>query len=778
MAGAAFIALTTAIIMATTSAPAAGAAVAAADERSWIVETDAPLGAATLAALGIEAPARDEVLSEVAEGFVADLTGAQARSLDAVPGVTLHADIPIELADTQSGAPWHLSRLDQAEPPVDARFEYPASAGNGVRVYIVDTGVSPHPDLGARLAAGFTTVADGLGTADCDGHGSHVAGLAASSTYGVAKLATIVPVRVFGCSGPASLSDVLDGLDWIAGTHPAGTPGVINLSIAGAVSPILDQAVNTLVAEGFVVAAAAGNGGTDQVGDDACGESPARAAAALTVAAVDAADARAGFSNFGSCVDLFAPGVGIRSLTDTGSGSTIMSGTSMATPLVAGAAALVWSLDPTQLGSTVSSRIISGAMTGTVTSAGTGSPNRLLNLQFASLIGIAPPSAPQSLAVTANDGAVLTLAWEAPADAGGGEITDYALEYRRVGTTAWTTVADGVSTETSYTFYGPSVGANFEFAVQARNAAGLGAAASTNATVPSPAPSAPTGLTVTANTSQRLAFGWSSPASVGAGPVTDYVLQYKRSTSTTWTTVADGVSTTTSFAFVNPSANATFDVKVFARNAYGTGPSASVRVTTPPKTPGPVAALAVAANTYSALTFAWEPPTRTGAGPITDYVLQYKRSTSTTWTTLADGVSSTRRSFTFSNPAGGTTFDFKVFPRNAYGTGTSTTVRVTTLVKKPGSPTALAVTANTASSLGFSWAPPENQGAGPITDYVLQFKRSTSTTWKTIADGVSPSRLDFAFVNPTPGVTFDFKVFARNAYGTSPSTSIQVTTPN
>jgi len=276
MAGAGFVALTTAFIMVATGAPAVATAADVTEERSWIVESDAPLRAATLAALGIEAPARADVLSEVAEGFVAELTIAQARSLDAVPGVTLHADIPIELAETQSGAPWHLSRLDQAEPPLDTRFEYPANAGNGVRVYIVDTGVSPHPDLGARLAAGFSTVADGLGSADCDGHGSHVAGLAASATYGVAKLATIVPVRVFGCSGPASLSDVLDGLDWIAGTHPAGTPGVINLSIAGSASPILDQAVSTLVAEGFVVAAAAGNGGTDQVGDDACGESPAR----------------------------------------------------------------------------------------------------------------------------------------------------------------------------------------------------------------------------------------------------------------------------------------------------------------------------------------------------------------------------------------------------------------------------------------------------------------------------------------------------------------------
>jgi len=279
------------------------------------------------------------VLSEVAEGFVADLNDAQARSLDAVPGVTLHEDVPIELAETQSGAPWHLSRLDQAAPPVDTRFDYPASAGEGVRIYIVDTGVAPHPDLGSRLLAGYTSVLDGRGTVDCDGHGTHVAGLAASTTYGVAKLAGIVPVRVFGCEGPASLSDVLDGLDWIAGTHPAGSPGVINLSIAGSASPILDEAVNTLVAEGFIVVAAAGNGGTDQIGDDACGESPARAASALTVAATDSADARPSFSNFGPCVDLFAPGVGIRSLNFTGTGSIIMSGTSMATPLVAGAAA-------------------------------------------------------------------------------------------------------------------------------------------------------------------------------------------------------------------------------------------------------------------------------------------------------------------------------------------------------------------------------------------------------------------------------------------------------
>jgi len=450
----------------------------------------------------------------------------------------------------------------------------------------------------------------------------------------------------------------------------------------------------------------------------------------------------------------------------------------MATPLVAGAAALVWSLDSAQLSSTVMSRVTSGALAGAVTSAGTGSPNRLLNIQFTEAIGILPPSPPAGLSVTANDGAVLTLDWAPPVETGGGEIVDYVLEYRRVGASTWTTVDEGVGTETTFTFFGPSIGASFEFRVQARNAAGLGEAATTTATVPSPAPSAPTALVVTANTSQTLAFGWSAPTTVGAGPITDYVLQYKRSTSTTWTTISDGVGTATSFAFTNPSANATFDFRVFAKNVYGTGPSASLRVTTPPKTPGAPSALAASANTYTALTFTWEPPVRIGAGPITDYVLQYKRASSTTWTTLNDGISSTRRSFTFSNPSGGVTFDFRVFARNAYGTGPSASIRVTTPVKTPSAPTALVVTSNTREALAFGWGAPASTGAGPITDYVLQYKRSSATTWTTISDGVSPSRLTFSFANPPAGVTFDFRVFARNAYGTSPSTSLRVTTPS
>ena len=328
----------------------------------------------------------DETFDTLIDGFSAELTSSEVDALRQSPEVlAVYPNLEISIGATQADAPWNLSRLDQATVPADASYSYPDSAGAGARIYIVDTGVSANPaQFGSRLLPGMTAIGDGNGTADCQGHGTHVAGTAASSSYGVAKQASIVPVRVFGCTGSSNSLTVFSGLEWIVNNHPAGMPGIVNLSL-GSIQPIpagtpelLTDAVNEMSDLGFIMVVAAGNSSLN-----ACDYSPARAATALTVAATTSTDARASYSNFGSCVDLFAPGSNIRSLQyNNPSGAMVMSGTSMAAPHVAGVAALAWAEDPTASASTVKSRLVSNALQGVVTSPGLGSPNALLNSQF------------------------------------------------------------------------------------------------------------------------------------------------------------------------------------------------------------------------------------------------------------------------------------------------------------------------------------------------------------------------------------------------------------
>jgi subtilisin family serine protease len=287
--------------------------------------------------------------------------------------VAVDPDDPVTVSATQSSPPWGLDRIDQRALPLSGSYTYPSS-GAGVAAYVIDTGIlDGHTDFGGRVRSGYTAINDGLGTTDCNGHGTHVAGTVAGSTYGVAKAATPVAVRVLDCTGAGNTSGLIAGLDWVAADHAAGTPAVANLSLGGPSNSSLDAAVQSLVNDGVTVAVAAGN---DNV--DACTRSPARAAAALTVAASDRADARASFSDFGTCVDLFAPGVGIVSDWYTGSTATnTLSGTSMAAPHVAGAAALLLSQQRSLTPAEVSNRLVGSATTGVITDAA-GSPNRLL----------------------------------------------------------------------------------------------------------------------------------------------------------------------------------------------------------------------------------------------------------------------------------------------------------------------------------------------------------------------------------------------------------------
>ncbi len=309
------------------------------------------------------------------KGFSAQMTEAQATRLANHPRVQfVEEDGEATPTRTQTGATWGLDRIDQRNLPLDGNYNF-ESTGAGVTAYIIDSGIrSTHVEFGGRVAAGFSAIDDGNGTEDCNGHGTHVAGTVGSATYGVAKDVTLVPVRIFGCMGGSPWSTIIAGIDWVTRNHTNGAPAVANMSLSGSVAAALDLAVSNSISDGITYVVAAGNNAAN-----ACLESPARIPTAITVGATGMNDTRSGFSNTGACLDIFAPG---GSITSTWSGTdtetAIISGTSMASPHVAGAAALFLATNPNAPPVAVAEAIISSATLDKVTDPQNESPNRLL----------------------------------------------------------------------------------------------------------------------------------------------------------------------------------------------------------------------------------------------------------------------------------------------------------------------------------------------------------------------------------------------------------------
>ncbi len=274
-------------------------------------------------------------------------------------------------ATTQTNPDWGLDRIDQKALPLNSTYSY-SQTGNGTTAYIVDTGIlSTHQEFSGRVLSGYTAISDGNGTTDCNGHGTHVAGTVGGTTYGVAKNVKLVPVRILGCDGSGASSNVIAGLDWIL--KNGSKPAVVNMSLGGAASSSLDSAVENLYNNGYVMVVAAGNSNTD-----ACTSSPARTSNAITVAATDNTDTRASYSNYGSCVDIFAPGSQINSSwIGSNTATKVLNGTSMATPHVAGVVAELLQSTPTATPQTITSNLLNQA-TSDVVKNPSGSPNRLL----------------------------------------------------------------------------------------------------------------------------------------------------------------------------------------------------------------------------------------------------------------------------------------------------------------------------------------------------------------------------------------------------------------
>ncbi|CCH33400.1 S8 family serine peptidase [Actinosynnema sp. NPDC047251] len=339
------------------------------------------------------------VFSVAMQGFlVRDLSDGQARRLAADPAVKrVFQDGTAKVADTQANATYGIDRVDQRNLPLDTKYTYNTTASN-VTTYVLDTGVrKTHSEFEGRAQYGYDFVDEDAEAQDCNGHGTHVSGTIGGKTWGVAKKTKLVAVRILGCGGSAPDSDGVEGIEWIA--KNAVKPAVVNGSFTFDTPGIGDDAITRLTAAGVTFVVAAGNSSAD-----ACNTGPARNTSVVSVGATDNADNRASFSNYGSCVDIFAPGNNITSASHSNdTGSTNMSGTSMASPHVAGGAALYLAGNPSSTPAQVLKALTDNATSGVVKNPGSGSPNKLL---YTAAFGGDVPNPPCSGGSNADDVAI------------------------------------------------------------------------------------------------------------------------------------------------------------------------------------------------------------------------------------------------------------------------------------------------------------------------------------------------------------------------------------
>ena len=724
--------------------------------------------------------------SNAINGFVADLTDSEVAALQSNPNVVgIEADRIVSISTDQSQPGWGLDRIDQRALPLNQNYSY-TTTGVGVTAYVVDTGInSTHTEFTGRIQSGFTVIADGNGVEDCNGHGTHVSGIMAGTKYGVAKSASIVPVRVLGCNGSGTVSGLITGLNWTIDNHQAGVPAVANLSVGAGLSTSLNSAIARTVADGITVVVAAGNSNAN-----ACNYSPASALSAITVGATASNDSRASYSNFGTCVDVFAPGSSISSAykgSTTAFGS--MSGTSMASPFVAGIAALYLEDHTSATPAAVTSAITNAATRDAITNVGIGSPNKLV---YSASFEPAPtpvptttttttppptttrapapatvPSVPLALTATPSSQAV-ALAWSLPTFDGRSAIIDYKIEYTSSNSTTWTVFAHTASTTRTANITGLTNGTRYSFRVSAVNSVGTGVATSPVFSTPVAPPTLTAPLNLTGTVGRQLVtLSWQQPLVLAGASITDYIIESSVDDGVTWTTVNDGVSATRTSTISGLSGTIAYTFRVKAVNATGTSPASNTVVLRPlPLDPPSVPrSLAVYAS-FNGATLYWATPLSDGGSRITGYRTEYSTDGGTTWTS-SDIASVTNRSKAYTNLVGGVRHQFRVYAVNAAGTSqASAVVEATPIAATASSEPRFLNGFLSGTSAYLSWTRPLTTGGSAITSYTTWMSTNAGATWSSIAVTGANVR-NARITNLAYGVQYEFRVTAANAVGDS-----------
>ena len=728
----------------------------------------------------------DEILGAEAALEAAEQLAESPLVLKAYPDfvyrsseTTESVPLPPSIVATQTSATWGLGRIDQTSSSLDYRYIYDTT-GQGVTAYIVDSGIrSTHKQFTGRLETGYH-LSRFTSSGDCNGHGTHVAGTVGGTTYGVAKMATLIPVRVFGCTDSIqdspTTSELLGALDWIIADHAAGEPAVANMSFGGPVDTLLDAKVQAVIADGITVVVASGNEGSYS-----CDSSPARVPNAITVNASTKLNADASYSNLGNCSDLYAPGSAITSAdSDSDTDTATFSGTSMASPHVAGVAARILSHYPTLTPTQVTAKILDEATffdpglndyiayycsyypTNEVCSWGQD-PEKIL---FASRLPVfaSPPtptitgSAVGFSTLTATPGSWTQTTSE----------PDLTYQWKRSG------AAIAGATGLEYTLTPADVGSTISFTVTA-NAQGfstLSKTSSSTGTVSKPVIGQPQALGVVSGPG-TLNLSWIEPASYG-GTISDYVVKYRSTSTTKYTTYRDGVSPDLNATISGLKFGSSYYVKVAATTEFGTGPSSSPVLvkTLTGRAVKPTGLLAGA--TPRSVTLDWTTPSTSNGGTISDYTVRYRVSGATTWKSFADGVS-TLTSATVTGLTVSRKYEFAVSAKTQFGSGSSATITRSTLSGLASAPPGLAGTASL-TGMELTWnSPSTTNGGGDVTDYRIRYRTKGATTWITVADDVSTST-NHTISGLARNKSYEFAVAAKTTFGTGSSTTIAKST--
>jgi subtilisin family serine protease len=717
-----------------------------------IIETTAGQTGALVAALEALGITPTQQFGTALDGVAVTVTQAQLAAIQAsLTTVIISVDHASVLYDsrTQDQAPWNVDRTDQLDytPTAGTRsFTYPSSAGQGATVFVIDTGFTrTNSELDGRVNAGKDFAGGDHGTPDdtsddrssrdCNGHGTHVAGTVASTTYGVAKLATIVPVRVFTCSGSTTTSVVIAGIDWAVANRPAQGSAVISMSLGttGGSAPV-DRAVQNAINAGMTVVVAAGNGGADAIGDDACfgstnsegnyenGTSPARVIDAITVGATGYAngssapsgsqqDIEAYFSNYGTCVDMFAPGWNILSLRHDSPNPRVMSGTSMATPLVAGAVALYLGENPNASPAAVRAALSASAAKDKITYAkdywpryisnfpterATHTPNLLVNTLFL-MAASERANAPQSVSSTSSTVDSVSLAWTAPRALNGNAITDYYVQSRQNESSEWVTAERAPSRNTGSTVTGLPAGNQFEFRVAAVTAKGNGVFSETLlAKTLTGLPSEPVSLVTGETTRTSVSLNWTAPTNLNGGVLIDYTVQYRANAAAPWLTFDHTPTTATGITVTGVGGLTGNQFQVAARTVQGNGafagpvnrtPSSGTSVGSLSGVPSaPENLLAIAAS-GSDVVLEWSAASAANGSRIIDYVVQYRVIGAMVWETFAQPAkASTGQTVTGLNASTRYQFQVTAYTSSGGSSASATTEASTSVSLTPLTP--------------------------------------------------------------------------------------------